>query len=298
MEAKNDNILRRFTDKLFGGLNMSWLAVILFAVAAAAVTCVFLIVPVFLHTSFINMGTTFEAWILFAVIIMSNCKKPLESALKTFVFFLISQPLIYLIQVPFSSMGWQLFTYYKYWFIWTLLTFPMAFAGWYIKKKNWLSLLILSPVLMYLTYTSIDSFIFTFKHFPQQLITAIFCLLQVLLYLYAFTSSIWQKLLGLFVPVAAVIVILLMTPQASMSFTRFLPDERAVPENAVVTIEDESIAQIKITESGAEGLVNITANKFGDTDFTIEDGGKEYRYHLKIYEDENGYSQTEITKIE
>ncbi len=41
-----------------------------------------------------------------------------------FFFFLISQPLIYLLQVPFSSMGFELFIYYKYWFIWTLLTIP------------------------------------------------------------------------------------------------------------------------------------------------------------------------------
>lgn len=63
------------------------------------------------------------------LIIMANCQKPLESACKTFVFFLISQPLIYLLQVPFSSMGWGLFGYYWNWFIWTLLTFPMAFVG-------------------------------------------------------------------------------------------------------------------------------------------------------------------------
>ncbi len=87
--------------------------------------------------------------IFFAVIIMSNCKKPLESALKTFAFFLISQPLIYLLQVPFSPMGWGLFSYYPYWFYWTLATFPMAFVGWFIQKKNWLSVLIFSPVFLF-----------------------------------------------------------------------------------------------------------------------------------------------------
>ena len=99
-------------------------------------TAIFLIMPVFRNTSFERMGVYLEAWIFFAIIIMANCKTPLESALKTFIFFLISQPLIYLIQVPFSSMGWQLFGYYRTWFIWTLLTFPMAYIGWYIKKKT------------------------------------------------------------------------------------------------------------------------------------------------------------------
>lgn len=296
METEKKNYLRRFTDWLFGGINMSWPVVILFAVATAVVTSVFLIVPIFLHTSFINMGTTFEAWIFFAIIIMSNCKKPLESAFKTFVFFLISQPLIYLIQVPFSEMGWQLFMYYRYWFIWTLLTFPMALAGWFIKKKNWLSLLILSPMLFYLAFTSANAFLYSFKHFPYQIITAIFCLLQVILYLYAFTSNIAQKLVGFFVPLAAIIVIMILTPQVDLYTTTFLPDEPKLSESAVVTTEDESLAQITVS-SGDEGMVDIKAQKYGETDFTINDGGKEYRYHLKVYEDEGGHSQTEITEI-
>ena len=42
-----------------------------------------------------------------------NSKSPVDSAIKCFLFFLISQPLIYLIQVPFSSQGWHIFVYYK-----------------------------------------------------------------------------------------------------------------------------------------------------------------------------------------
>ena len=136
MTDKKQSLLRRCTDKLFGGIDMKWWKVIVLAVASAVITFIFLVVPIFEKTSFYNMGVTFEAWILLAVFIMANCKKPLESALKTFVFFLISQPLIYLFQVPFSDMGWGLFMYYRYWFYWTLLTLPMAFAGWYIRKKT------------------------------------------------------------------------------------------------------------------------------------------------------------------
>ncbi len=59
-----------------------------FAVGTAVISTVFLIVPIFKNTSFMRMGETLEAWIFFAIIIIANCKKPLESALKTFVFFL------------------------------------------------------------------------------------------------------------------------------------------------------------------------------------------------------------------
>ena len=97
--------LRRFTDRLYGGINLTWPKLILFAVGAALLTTVFLVVPIFEGSSFSRMGETLEAWVFFAVIIIANSKKPLESALKTFVFFLISQPLIYLLQVPFSWQG-------------------------------------------------------------------------------------------------------------------------------------------------------------------------------------------------
>ena len=191
MEKKS--ALRRFTDKLYGGISLTWPAVILYAVGTAVLTTIFLVVPIFRDTSFMRMGETLEAWIFFAVIIIANCKTPLESALKTFVFFLISQPLIYLFQVPFSWQGWGLFRYYKYWFILTLCTFPAALIGWYIRKKNWLSLLILMPVLILLAYFCEDGLEHVIHQFPKLLIMAVFCILQVLIYLYTFTEKISQS---------------------------------------------------------------------------------------------------------
>ena len=290
---ENKNILRRFTDKLFGGLNMSWPVVIIFAVATAVVTAVFLIVPVFQNTSFIRMGETMEAWVLFAVIIMSNCKKPLESALKTFVFFLISQPLIYLFQVPFSELGFGLFMYYKYWAIWTVLTFPMALVGWFITKRNWLSLLILSPILLLLMFTSVNSFMFTFRHFPHQLITALFCLAQVLLYLYAFTPKWIQRAIGFFVPLIAVVVFAVLTPKNAYSGNYFLPGDPVLSDQAVVTIDNPDLADIRVQE---QNQVYVSAKDFGTSDFTITDGGKEYHYTIELYEDDEGHSQMKITE--
>lgn len=295
MENSKQSLLRRCTDKLFGGIDMKWWKVIVFAVATAVVTFIFLVLPVFDKTSFRNMGVTFDAWILFAVIIMANCKKPLESALKTFVFFLISQPLIYLLQVPFSELGWGLFGYYKYWFIWTLLTFPMAFAGWYIRKKNWLSLLILSPILFYLTFTYINSFIFAFRHFPYQLVTALFCLGQVVLYLYAFTPKLWQRLVGFLVPIVLVMIIILVRPEVELNATTFLPDNPTLSEAAVASSENTDMAVISVSSTGNDSQIQIQARKFGATDFTIKDGAKEYNYTLEIYEDNEGHPQTKIT---
>lgn len=287
----------QLTDRLFGNLKMSWSKVILFAIAAAVLTTVFLMLPVFKNTSFERMGVHLEAWIFFAVIIMSNCVRPLESALKTFVFFLISQPLIYLFQVPFSSMGFGLFQYYPHWFMLTLMTFPAAYAGWYIRKKNWLSLLILLPVLVFLTQICVSSFQFAFGHFPYRLVTAVFCLLQVVLYLYAFTSDRRQKLLGFLVPLALILVFFMAWRQVDIDGTLFLPDEPVLSESAFVEEEDGGIAQITIERTGTDSMIRIRSKKFGSMDFSIRDGETTYAYTVTIYQDGNGSTQIDIVPV-
>ncbi len=109
--------------KAFGQIDMKWWKVIVFAVAMGVyVGAIAIWVPS--KSWYHDIAVTEERWILPAILIIANCKKPLESALKTFVFFLISQPIIYLVQVPFAEMGWDLFKYYRYWFMITLFTFP------------------------------------------------------------------------------------------------------------------------------------------------------------------------------
>jgi hypothetical protein len=291
------NILRRCTDKIYGGLNMSWPVTVLYAVAAALLTSIFLFMPVFKDTSFARMGVTFEAWIFFAVIIMANCRTPLESALKTFVFFLISQPLIYLIQIPFTVLGWRIFMYYRYWFIWTLLTLPMAYIGWYITKKNWLSLLILATVLCYLTWLYVDGFRTAYSHFPRMLVMALFCLLQVLIYLYVFTEKTVQKLIGLLAPLAVMFALTLITPEADINTTQFLPGDPVLSEEASVTVDDPEIT-VQVEKTGEDSMIGIQARKFGTTAFTITDGGNDYHYSLEIFEDSEGHTQINIAPVE
>ena len=287
--------IKRITDKLYGGLNMSWLAVVLFAVGTAVLTAVFLILPVFKGTSFERMGVHLEAWIFFAVIIMANCKKPLESALKTFVFFLISQPLIYLIQVPFSALGWGLFRYYRYWFIWTLLTLPVAFVGWYINKRNWLSVLIFSPVLAFLGYTVFECGSQCLKSFPHLLVSALFCILQIALYVIAFFPDVKQKIVGILIPVIAMIVLAVIVPKVDITITEPLPGDPSFSEDAEVYVESSDFANIHM-HSLKDGIVYIKANDYGTTTMTITDGGKEYRYTIEIYDD-NGVVRSRITPL-
>ena len=138
--------VKKLMQKLFGGIDLTWPKLILFAIIAGVLTAVIAIIPALLYTSFHAITATFEVWILFGILIILNSKSNLDSALKCFVFFLISQPLVYLIQVPFSWQGWGLFQYYRYWFIWTVLCLPMGYIGYYMKQDKWWGYLILLPL--------------------------------------------------------------------------------------------------------------------------------------------------------
>ena len=153
---------------------MTWPRLILFAAVSGIVTALIaLLVPE--GNSIRQIAVTLEAWIVLAIIIVVNCEKPLEAACKTFVYFLISQPLVYLIQVPFNSLGWGLFGYYRYWFFWTLATFPGGFIAWYIKRDDWIGAVIHSVALAALILFGTGYLKQLIGNFPQYLLSTLFC---------------------------------------------------------------------------------------------------------------------------
>ena len=162
-------------SKLFGGFRMTWKRLIIFAVISGVITgLIALLVPD--NNSIHQIAVTFEAWIVLAIIVVVNCEKPAEAALKTFVYFLISQPLVYLVQVPFNRLGFGLFRYYwPYWFIWTAATLPGAFIAWYIKKGNVVSGLILSVALAMLIWIGTGYLKTMIGSFPRYLLAMLFC---------------------------------------------------------------------------------------------------------------------------
>lgn len=140
-----------YIRKLFGGINLTWPRLIIASILIGLLVGIIMINPDWKDTSISQIGVGFSWWVLFGTIIIANSKSNADSALKCFVFFLISQPLIYLVQVPFAEMGWGLFMYYKYWAIWTVLTLPMGFVGYYIKKNNiWSALILSGPIFLLL----------------------------------------------------------------------------------------------------------------------------------------------------
>ena len=188
---------------------MKWPKVIISAVVLGVYCGLIKVVPFLKNTSFQDIDIMFEWWWLFAIILIVNCDKWYEASLKTFVFFLISQPLIYLVQVPFYRGGWQIFMYYKYWFIITLLTLPGAAVGFLLKKKNWLSALVLAVPVAYMGWGFIYYFHSCTIHFPYHLLSSLSCLGMAGLFDYALLDDKKQKIFeaAVFVIVAAASIV-------------------------------------------------------------------------------------------
>ena len=175
--------------KIFFETKMTWKRVILLAIGSAILTAAVLLIPGIKETSASYLGVTPEAWFVFALIIVMNCEKPLEAAVKTFVFFLISQPLIYLIQVPFYDRGWEIFMYYPYWLKITMLTLPGAVIAWFVKKDNIVSALIMAVATGFIGIVLVGSGFTVVQNFPGELIRTVFCLLEILLFIFVLLKN-------------------------------------------------------------------------------------------------------------
>ena len=283
----------KLLHKLFGGLNMTWPKVTIFAIAAGVYTALMALwVPA--SCSFHDIAVTEEAWIPLALIVMVNCKGPLESALKTFVFFLISQPLVYLIQVPFSDMGWGLLGYYRYWFYITLCTLPAAFIGWYVKKNNIIAALILSPMLVLLAYHGL-AYTITLRHeFPHHLISAIFCFVMIPVLVFGIFTNKKPILLSLAIGIAAIITLFILKWNGSgsefLSANVLLASETYdIDSSWSASMEDEDFATAEIfTYPDGEIIVKVHYKKAGTGVLVLTDGeGNTHRIRLTLDEDKN-----------
>ena len=260
--------------KIFGELNMTWPKVIIFAIITAVATALLNQVPALKDTSFTNMAISFEFWILCALLIMMNSKSALDSALKTFVFFLISQPLIYLVEVPF--LGWSIMGYYKNWILWTIATLPMAFIGYYMKKDKWWGLLILTPMLIFLGFHYSMFLGRTIFNFPHHLISAIFCVGTSFMYVTVIFEN--KK-----IKIAGVVIVLAITAVFTFLTLRDIPVYNIQPvisnseENVVfddtytVYLKDEKMGNAKIIyiDSLEEYAVDVTFKKAGKTELVL-----------------------------
>ena len=254
-------------EKYFGSVNMTWKKVIIFAVITAVYTAVMALIPWFEDTSFSDIAVTLECWILFAVFIAVNCKTWYESALKIFVFFLISQPLIYLLQVPFSRLGWEIFQYYKYWFAVTLLTLPGGAIAFFVKKKDLPGALILSVATSALAWFGVSYSVTAIHNFPRHILSAVFCFALAVFLIIVLIKNNKLRL------IASAITLAVLVYCAVTTVTDNTPPSAAfdLPEGEwTYQMEHEGIADISI--EGSHVTVKPISNGESVLTFTSADG--------------------------
>ena len=270
---------------------MSWPKTIIFAVIMGIYTGLMaLLVPE--RYSFHDIAVTEEAWILLAILVMINCGKPLEAAFKTFVFFLISQPIVYLVQVPFNDMGFGLFGYYRYWFYLTLATFPAAFIGWFVKKDNFLAGLILSPMLVLLVMHGVGYVNTCRLNFPNHLLSAIYCFLIIPVFIFGiFTKKEPRIAAGIVTLIALAFFIWrgIANPEHFVAGNVLIAEETYDLDTSwTIEVEDDSVCTAAWDDAYGRVRLMVYFKKAGTNIITLtEDNGAKHRIEVSCDEQKN-----------
>ena len=283
--------MKKAIAKQFGRINLTWPRLIIAAVIAGVYTAVVALIPALQDSSFHTIAVSFEVWILFGILIIMNSKSNLDSALKCFVFFLISQPLVYLIQVPFSELGWGLFGYYKYWFIWTVLCFPMGYIGYYMKKDKWWGYLILLPMILltalsYQTYFS--NFLFSS---PRYLLVTLFCAAAMIFYPVVIFENRKIRTFGAAIGilgVAALTVLGLLNPPVYRTDIMVSGPEQSFDAGYSAELEDRALGDVEIVylDSIEEYAVHADFHRSGSTVLILKSpDGEKSEFDLTVERD-------------
>lgn len=276
--------------KIFEDINLTWKKIIIVAIIIGLYTGIVAMIEPLKDTSFTDLAVSFEVWILFGILIIINSKSAKDSALKCFVFFLISQPLIYLIQDVVHSS--HLFTtYYKYWFMWTIACLPMGYIGYYMKKNKWWGLLILTPILLFLGTHLAKYFSETMFSFPRHLLTTIFCIVTLIIYpIYIFKNK-KIRIIGLIISIVTIISMIaygLVKPIVYSTDLLSSGDEYQFDDTYKVYLLDKKYGDLSIKyEAGIETwMVHAEFRKAGKTKFILESpDGKKNNFNITIARD-------------
>ena len=279
--------------KIFGEFNLTWTKLIIFAVIAGIYTAVMAMLPIAQDTSFSDLTVTMEVWILFGIFIIMNSKSAIDSALKCFVFFLISQPLVYLVQDVISKSG-LFVTYYGYWFIITIFTLPMGFVGYFMKKDKWWGLIILFPMLALLGEEFARYLAATMFSFPRHLLTTLFCLGTLILYPVVIFKDKKIKIAGLIISGLIIVVMTILTiinpPIYNTTLLSSSEEEGKVKfddtYNAYLTDKSYGDVYFKYENAIEDWLLNVNFKKAGKTELILESpDGTKYEYDVSIRRD-------------
>ena len=271
-------------------LQLTWKKTIIFAVLAGVYTGVVALIPALKDTSLQDISISFECWIFFGVLIIMNSESRADSALKCFVFFLISQPLVYLVQVPFNPEGFGLFRYYKPWLRWTLLTLPMGYLGCYMKRGGWIALLILSPILLFLG-VHVHSFLGeVVSFFPNHLLSLLFCVSTMFFYVSVIVTGKGEKKAGYALCALILAACLALTfVRGSLHYEttlKYSDEELYFDDSYRVSLADDAYGKVAIGTEDFDGVevycITAEFTKTGETMMILENDRSRRCFALEI----------------
>lgn len=291
--------------KLFGNFKISWKFLILFSFILGIGVGVLNRIPILNNTSFQDIAVIFDMWIVLAIFIIINCNSWKEAVFKCFIFFLISQPVIYLTEVTievifhnadFTSLLVKYFKNYYIgagWFRWTILTIPGSFIAYQIKKDNIISAIILSVATGALTYFGTTELFNTItKHFPYHLLNELLCFYFAYRLIFVILSGKKERIISFVITSLGIIVSLALiynNKQFPMIINAPLDlDEGVVAKECISA--DETIVTCNVDDSG---LVTIySSSNVGTANVTIIDtNDNEYVYEVVSTSDEFDYTK-------
>jgi len=273
--------------KIFGGINLTWPKLIITAIILGVYTAIMAMLPIAKDTSFSDLTVSFEVWIFLGIFIIMNSKSPKDSALKCFVFFLISQPLVYLVQDIIKHSN--LFnTYYRFWILWTIACIPMGFIGYYMKKDKWWGLLILIPMLLLTGKMCAGYLSDTMFSFPRHLLTTIFCIAALIIYPLAIFNNKKIKITGVVISgllIISIFAICIINPPKYSTILLYNGDEYQFDDSYNVYLVDKEYGDLSIEydERFEDWALHADFKKAGKTEFVIESpDGKKTTFDISI----------------
>lgn len=188
---------------LFGGLNMTWPKVIIFSLICGVYCGVVNQIPVLADTSITDIAVTWEGWVVLALIIATNCKSPLESCLKCGVFFLISQPLVYLVEMP--MLGAYPWHYLNMWAPMIAASFVAGFLAYFLRKQKWYGFVIMFCIVLLISVLGFAyAQVVAMGGFPRHLLTVLFDIAAPIVLAFALREATWERIVCAIAAVAIV----------------------------------------------------------------------------------------------
>ena len=273
--------------KVFGGINLTWPKVIIMAIVAGVYTAIMAMLPIAKDTSFSDLTVTFEVWILFGIFIIMNSKSAKDSALKCFIFFLISQPLVYIVQDVINHSN-LLFTYYRFWVIWTIACIPMGFIGYYMKKDKWWGLLILIPMLLLTGEECAGYLSKTMFSFPRHLLTTLFCISALIIYPLAIFNNKKVKTIGVVISVLIIIIVVsvcIINPPIYSTDILYNGEKSKFDDSYKAYLVNKIYGNLRIEceDETEDCIIHAEFKKSGKTEFILESpDGKKTIYDISI----------------